>query len=252
MELNKEKFEHAVNILREMFSLQNRLNIYTNGENWMLGKTNKGLPMDWMRYAAYEGVEAGESFNYKHWKDVNVIEFNKVKDRPNLKVELTDQMHFYMSHIITEEYQGNNCVLSNDTVAEVLAKLSLSKDSNITDDNLLDMLDYLTYLTLGVKYKKESIITVMTLFISIVNHIMDLDELYKLYKLKNVLNEFRQDHGYKEGTYVKNWLLDKESTPLEDNAVLEIYKNSSELQSKYPAPYDYLKERYESILNKKA
>ena len=34
---------------------------------------------------------------------------------------------------------------------------------------------------------------------------MDFDELYRHYVGKNVLNFFRQDHGYKEGTYVKLW-----------------------------------------------
>jgi hypothetical protein len=31
------------------------------------------------------------------------------------------------------------------------------------------------------------------------------DDLYRIYVGKNVLNRFRQDHGYKEGTYIKNW-----------------------------------------------
>ena len=31
------------------------------------------------------------------------------------------------------------------------------------------------------------------------------DQLYRMYVGKNVLNFFRQDHGYKEGTYVKVW-----------------------------------------------
>ena len=35
--------------------------------------------------------------------------------------------------------------------------------------------------------------------------VLDFDRLYSAYVGKNVLNFFRQDHGYKEGTYVKNW-----------------------------------------------
>jgi len=31
------------------------------------------------------------------------------------------------------------------------------------------------------------------------------DDLYRRYVGKNVLNFFRQDHGYKEGSYVKVW-----------------------------------------------
>ena len=34
---------------------------------------------------------------------------------------------------------------------------------------------------------------------------LDFDGLYTAYVGKNVLNFFRQDHGYKEGTYIKNW-----------------------------------------------
>ena len=34
---------------------------------------------------------------------------------------------------------------------------------------------------------------------------MDLDALFDLYIGKNVLNRFRQDNGYKSGTYQKVW-----------------------------------------------
>jgi hypothetical protein len=34
---------------------------------------------------------------------------------------------------------------------------------------------------------------------------MDLPGLYRAYVGKNVLNAFRQDHGYKAGTYDKLW-----------------------------------------------
>ncbi len=34
---------------------------------------------------------------------------------------------------------------------------------------------------------------------------MSFVELYELYIGKNVLNRFRQDHGYKDGTYQKVW-----------------------------------------------
>jgi hypothetical protein len=34
---------------------------------------------------------------------------------------------------------------------------------------------------------------------------MDFDSLYRTYVGKNVLNFFRQDHGYKDGSYIKVW-----------------------------------------------
>jgi hypothetical protein len=42
------------------------------------------------------------------------------------------------------------------------------------------------------------------------------DELYELYMGKLVLNIFRQEHGYSDGTYIKFW-----GDGLEDNQVLE-------------------------------
>jgi hypothetical protein len=34
---------------------------------------------------------------------------------------------------------------------------------------------------------------------------LSADALYRHYVGKNVLNFFRQDHGYQDGTYVKEW-----------------------------------------------
>jgi hypothetical protein len=49
-----------------------------------------------------------------------------------------------------------------------------------------------------------------------------LDELYRLYVGKNILNRFRQDHGYKEGTYIKIWQGE------EDNVVMQRILEKSE------------------------
>ena len=43
---------------------------------------------------------------------------------------------------------------------------------------------------------------------------LDWQELYRQYVSKNVLNFFRQDHGYQDGTYRKIW------NGREDNEVL--------------------------------
>jgi hypothetical protein len=44
---------------------------------------------------------------------------------------------------------------------------------------------------------------------------LNLEQLYRLYVGKNILNQFRQDHGYKDGSYIKIW------DGLEDNAVMK-------------------------------
>jgi hypothetical protein len=66
---------------------------------------------------------------------------------------------------------------------------------------------------------------------------MDFDALYRTYVGKNVLNFFRQDHGYKDGSYIKIW-ADREEQPLSrlisackissgDSVAAELYSYSS-------------------------
>jgi hypothetical protein len=53
---------------------------------------------------------------------------------------------------------------------------------------------------------------------------LDLISLYRLYVGKNILNQFRQDHGYKEGTYIKVWNGEEDNVVMqrlwEENAAL--------------------------------
>ena len=50
-------------------------------------------------------------------------------------------------------------------------------------------------------------------FIAISQLDIDIVELYKRYVVKNQLNAFRQQNGYKEGTYIKLW------NTVEDNVI---------------------------------
>ena len=60
---------------------------------------------------------------------------------------------------------------------------------------------------------------------------VNLSSLYECYIAKNVLNRFRQDHGYKEGSYVKIW------NGKEDNAVMNeiLASGISEIDDIYAA-----------------
>ncbi len=69
---------------------------------------------------------------------------------------------------------------------------------------------------------------------------LGFDELYRHYVGKNVLNFFRQDHGYKDGTYTKVW------AGREDNEHLaELVSALDSDADDYPeAVYAALKSRY--------
>ena len=72
----------------------------------------------------------------------------------------------------------------------------------------------------------------------------DFDDLYRAYVGKNVLNVFRQDHGYKTGEYVKDW------NGREDNLVLvELVANlNAEGAGFRDAIYSALSAMYEQVM----
>jgi hypothetical protein len=71
---------------------------------------------------------------------------------------------------------------------------------------------------------------------------MDLDELFRQYVGKNTLNFFRQDHGYKEGSYIKIWNGEEDNEILAslvntlDTSATDFQKQLySALEEKYPS-----------------
>ena len=82
------------------------------------------------------------------------------------------------------------------------------------------------------------------LFAGLMNAIdFSADDLYRSYIAKNVLNFFRQDFGYKEGSYQKNWAGKEDNEHLvEIVAALDV--NSEQFKDDI---YSALKERYESL-----
>ena len=189
-----------MNHIEQMFDLQKNLNNHTNGVMWVDGITKENRLISWYRCIYMEAAEAIDSFNWKHWKGINTE-----SDWANVKVELVDIWHFIMSELIRIKdvnYANKYLKLKpqGDFNAEVLINtlekmLSLSVISNIDPkiNNIRDITDLF--------------------FIAISQLDIDIVELYKRYVVKNQLNAFRQQNGYKEGTYIKLW------NTVEDNVI---------------------------------
>lgn len=69
---------------------------------------------------------------------------------------------------------------------------------------------------------------------------VNLQTLYTLYIGKNILNSFRQDHGYKEGTYIKTWNGKEDNVVMQDIMAKNPQYGASEL-------YEGLKEVYTTL-----
>jgi dimeric dUTPase (all-alpha-NTP-PPase superfamily) len=171
-----------------MLELQDGMNSKVNPD-WVAANNN------WHRAIQVEGVEAIEHHGWKWWKKQDC-------DLAQLRMELVDIWHFMLSASIQAKF-GNIALAKMEMMAELnLRQKSVQFDNQyyvLTQLSLLDKLDLLVGLAAA---KRAS----LALFESLLHDCdMEWNDLFKQYVGKNVLNVFRQDHGYKAGTYIKVW-----------------------------------------------
>jgi dimeric dUTPase (all-alpha-NTP-PPase superfamily) len=174
--------------LDSMLKMQDDMNYKVNPD-WVSAKNN------WHRAIQVEGAEAIEHHGWKWWKKHEC-------DMAQLRMELVDIWHFILSAAIQSKH-GNIPLAKREMIAELnLYQKSVQFDNqyySLAQTNLLEKLD----LLVGMAAARR---TNLALFESLLLDCgMDWLELFKLYVGKNVLNIFRQDHGYKAGTYIKIW-----------------------------------------------
>ncbi|MEE2959658.1 MAG: dUTP diphosphatase [Myxococcota bacterium] len=162
--------------LEHMLELQNSINQKVH-PHW----EDQGF--EWFRAVWIEAAEMMDHWGWKWWK----------KQDPQLAqvhLELIDIWHFGLSLLIQENG------ISKTTVERVETELRQSADSM----PFLEAVENFARLTLETKsFPLQSFVTLMEA------SKLSFDDLYCGYVGKNVLNFFRQDHGYKTGTYQKLW-----------------------------------------------
>ena len=177
-----------------------------------------------------------ESYPWKHWKNIDAE-----PDHANIKIEAVDIWHFIMSQGL-EDYKIKN-LGSIEKLATDINTLpnfaSFDADIIPTDKNYYEQIATVEELMRAI-FCNESTQKMIESFIDVAMQSgLNLDSLYELYVGKNILNQFRQDHGYKEGTYIKLWngkednvimqgILDKDNTISPD----ELYQR---LKEAYPS-----------------
>ena len=218
-----------------MLELQQELNDATNGKGWENGLTKNGKVINWKRCTYLECAELIESYPWKHWKNIDAK-----PDYANIKIEAVDIWHFIMSQALEDYKKGN--LGSIDTLARNIN--DLPNFSTFTEQCKANFKDYYEQIAVVEDLMKtlfcnESTEKLMEAFIEVaVQSGLNLDALYKLYIGKNILSKFRQDHGYKEGTYIKIWNEEEDNVTMQ--SILEDDENISpeglyaELEKAYP------------------
>lgn len=206
-----------------MIQLQNQLNDATNGDKWTSGVTKNNKVINWRRCIYMECAEMVDSFSWKHWKSID-----KEPDWDNLQIEVVDVWHFIISLAI-ENYSKNLKGGIEDLGIDIsryekFPLIDVSNDNFASQDEVIAKVENITLLALE---KKEIDIELLIneFFDLVVMSGLDLETLYRLYVGKNILNQFRQDNGYKDGTYIKVWNGE------EDNVVMKrIWEENADIR----------------------
>jgi dimeric dUTPase (all-alpha-NTP-PPase superfamily) len=137
----------------------------------------------WYRAIWTECAEMLDHYGWKWWK-------HQQPDLEQVQLELVDILHFAMSDYLLREDD-------NHTVA---ARIEAELSQPNAGDDIRVAIEVMAQSTIAQKSMHFSdFATVMNLIE------MDFDALYRSYVGKNVLNFFRQDNGYKDGSYIKVW-----------------------------------------------
>ncbi|MCX2779358.1 dUTP diphosphatase [Microbulbifer thermotolerans] len=162
--------------LQTMLALQDEINTLVN-DNW------REQNFAWYRAIWVESAELLDHYGWKWWK-------KQVPDMDQVKLELVDIWHF-----------GLSLELQSGCPEEVAASMCQALKMRVCQPS--DFRTDLETFTLNTLADKRFDLVGFVQLLADVN--MSFDELYQRYVGKNVLNRFRQDNGYKTGTYVKNW-----------------------------------------------
>jgi len=224
-----------MNKILQMLKLQQQLNDATNGKGWENGMTKNGKLIDWKRCAYLECAELIESYPWKHWKNIDAD-----PDYENIKIEAVDIWHFIMSQALAD--YKNKSLGTIEALADKIANLpnfdTFREPTVATEKNNYEQIETVEELMRTLLCGGSTEKLVMQFFDVAIQSGLNLDSLYKLYIGKNVLNQFRQDHGYKEGTYIKLWNGKEDNVTMQQ--ILETHEDItpellySKLEETYP------------------
>jgi len=201
------------NKIKEMLTLQDKINSLAAGEQWKTGISNKNKVINWKTCIFTEGAELVESTPWKHWKNIGAE-----PDWSNIQIEIVDEWHFILSEFLLKHY--SNLDKLSSIIEEEMTKGLINKELDFEALNLNTKKLIFEALVCDLEDKEFEVSKIFPPFIEMMNYSgLTFEELYLSYIFKNSLNIFRQNNGYKEGTYIKIW------NGREDNEYLMDLKN---------------------------
>ncbi len=137
----------------------------------------------WYRAIWIESAELMDHYGWKWWK-------KQSPDKHQITLELVDIWHFGLSLSLIE----------HNSISQSAHRLKQDLDSSLSSGEFRkDIEDFAAHTLKTKRFDARR-------FGRLMNDIeMTFESLYVSYVGKNVLNFFRQDNGYQNGTYRKTW-----------------------------------------------
>jgi len=177
--------------ISQMLTMQDAMNSRVS-ETW------RDNNYEWYRAIWVECAEMLDHHGWKWWKHQEI-------EIAQVQLELVDIFHFGLSLRL----------MANNNIEQIINELSLELTKSSGENDFKIALENLASAAVTNKaFDAIALADCMRLMD------MDLNELFRQYVGKNTLNFFRQDHGYKEGSYIKIWHGE------EDNEVLASLVNT--------------------------
>jgi dimeric dUTPase (all-alpha-NTP-PPase superfamily) len=161
-----------------MLEMQEQTNIRIDGPDW------RDKNYEWYRAVWTECAELIDHYGWKWWK-------KQEQDVNQMKMEVVDIWHFLASDFL-QKFDIDQC--AGMLLPEYV------KDRRYAIHDTIEMIEKLALDCLRYKQVSQTHVALIAYSLG-----MDLEEIYTMYCQKNVLNLFRQNNGYKEGTYIKHW-----------------------------------------------
>ena len=206
-----------------MLQMQHRMNSRVH-EDWI------NQQFEWYRATWIECGELMDHVGYKWWK-------KQIPDMEQVRLEVVDIWHF-----------GLSALFEPGTDLEALAG-EIANDFAVGAPALLDDQSASQRIHAATEALAQYALETKGFSVPLFHALMQAcglsaDALYRHYVGKNVLNFFRQDHGYQDGTYIKEW------QGREDNEHLtELLESLDAAAVGFPeAVYQALASRYAGVL----
>ncbi|WP_206485219.1 dUTP diphosphatase [Thalassotalea sp. G2M2-11] len=201
----------AKNQISQMLTMQDAMNSRVS-ETW------RDNGYEWYRAIWVECAEMLDHHGWKWWKHQEI-------DVAQVQLELVDIFHFGLSLRL----------MTGDNVESITNELAVELTQTPQETDFKLALEQLASSAVTDKaFNAQALADCMHLMS------MDLDELFRQYVGKNTLNFFRQDHGYKEGSYIKVWQGEEDNEVLA-KLVKKLDASANDFQQQL---YDALKAHY--------